>query len=195
MLTKKTKNIQVSRFRMMQASKLQAGKVARISDYEPCDLFSDNESDVQRALGSLLDEPQNNLMLRAWRAGGAPASDAPHTGGGGAKAKDAASSKEGEGCHALGGGCWRGGGALAAEGPHTLNPHTLNILTLSVEKRAEREHILAEALLGAASSPSRGGGAGGGGEAERGGEGERAFCDVVAQVLADSGVLRCADVC
>ena len=50
----------------MQTTKLKAGKISKISRYDPLDLFSSESGRVCEALCCLLDEPQNNLLIRSW---------------------------------------------------------------------------------------------------------------------------------
>jgi hypothetical protein len=60
---------EVSRFVMMQISKVKAGKAERASSYDPLDLFSGESARMQRAVYGLLREPQNNLAIRGWAGG------------------------------------------------------------------------------------------------------------------------------
>ena len=56
----------VSRFQMMQRTKMHQGKVVHLSGYDPLQLFSRKRSEIKAALRALLLQPQNNLLLRTW---------------------------------------------------------------------------------------------------------------------------------
>lgn len=57
----------VSRFQMMQVTKLYTGDVKEISKYNPLDLFSGNIDRIWKAINDLANIPQRNLIL--WENG------------------------------------------------------------------------------------------------------------------------------
>jgi hypothetical protein len=170
----------VSRFRMMQTTKLKTGKVPCASNYDPLDLFSSQEERVEKALADLLDQPQNNLYLRAYSVHEARARRALP---GQAESED------------LEGGTQ---GALAADdGSISGNAHNTSCFTLSGDRKTERNILLQEifdvqGLASEGAGISNEGRDGVGLEAQAGGEmaaGETAFCRFVARLLLDCGVL------
>ena len=52
-----------SRFWLHQRLKLHQGKIERISEYEPLDLFNDNDRDISKSLHRLVRTPQNNFRV------------------------------------------------------------------------------------------------------------------------------------
>ena len=166
----------VSRFRMMQITKLKTGKVPFASNYDPRDLFSSQEERVEKALADLLDQPQNNLYLRACPV---------HA------QADSAESENLEGGTQ---------GALAADDGRiggSGNAHNTSCFALSCDRKTERNHLLQE-IFDVHGLASEGAGICSKGrddkglEAQGGGEmpaGEAAFCRFVARVLVDCGVL------
>ncbi|KAL1823367.1 hypothetical protein ACET3Z_010145 [Daucus carota] len=53
----------ITRFKMHQALKLHQGKVSKISEYDPLDLFSGSLETVNKAMKDLIVTPQNNLRV------------------------------------------------------------------------------------------------------------------------------------
>jgi hypothetical protein len=175
----------VSRFRMMQTTKLKTGKVPCASNYDPMDLFSSQEERVEKALADLLDQPQNNLYLRAYRVHEARARRALP-----GQAEAAECEDLGEGTQV----------ALAADDGSIAendNAHNTSCFTLSGDRKSERNHLLEE-IFDVHRSASEGAGICNEGrddmglEAQAGGQmaaGETAFCRFVARALIDCGVL------
>jgi inositol-pentakisphosphate 2-kinase len=52
-----------SRYHMLQRLKIKRGEASHISHYDPLDLFSNDETRVQQALGHMMICPQNNFRL------------------------------------------------------------------------------------------------------------------------------------
>ncbi|KGN59987.1 inositol-pentakisphosphate 2-kinase isoform X2 [Cucumis sativus] len=53
----------VTRFRMLQAWKLQKGEISEFSDYDPLDLFSGSQDRIYKAIKNLFSTPQNNFRV------------------------------------------------------------------------------------------------------------------------------------
>ncbi|TYK19698.1 inositol-pentakisphosphate 2-kinase-like [Cucumis melo var. makuwa] len=53
----------VTRFRMLQAWKLQKGEISELSDYDPLDLFSGSQDRIYKAIKDLFSTPQNNFRV------------------------------------------------------------------------------------------------------------------------------------
>lgn len=53
----------ISRFQLLQRTKLKKGDIKTISDYDPLDLFSGTETGVRKALESMCKNPQGNLKV------------------------------------------------------------------------------------------------------------------------------------
>lgn len=53
----------ITRFKMHQALKLHQGKISKISEYDPLDLFSGSLERVNKAMKDLIFTPQNNLRV------------------------------------------------------------------------------------------------------------------------------------
>ena len=53
----------VSRFQMMQVTKLNTGDVKEISNYDPLDLFSGDINKVRKAINDLANVPQRNFII------------------------------------------------------------------------------------------------------------------------------------
>jgi len=174
----------VSRFQMMQTTKLQTGKVPRVSRYDPLDLFSSQQKLVEKALADLLDQPQNNLYLRAWRV------PPPH-----ARAR---CDLRGQTEAAENGATEDWSQADAVDNVVDGNAHNTSYFTLTGDRKAERNRLLEEVfdVVGLSGEGQAELGAGGrdsmGLETRAGDEmaaGEKAFCRMVASVLRDCGVL------
>lgn len=53
----------VSRYHLQQSVKMEDGRIAEISSYDPLDLFSSERSRMESALKALFNNPQNNLRV------------------------------------------------------------------------------------------------------------------------------------
>ncbi|OHS97612.1 hypothetical protein TRFO_09305 [Tritrichomonas foetus] len=53
----------VSRFQLMQRQKLKKGEISAFTKYDPIDLFSGDENRVDKAIRSLVENPQGNLKV------------------------------------------------------------------------------------------------------------------------------------
>mmetsp|Transcript_2311 Transcript_2311/g.4828 ORF Transcript_2311/g.4828 Transcript_2311/m.4828 type:complete len:1317 (-) Transcript_2311:48-3998(-) len=52
-----------SRYRLLQQEKLRAGKISRVSEYDPVKMLSKDPQKIYEALAAAFDEPQNNLRI------------------------------------------------------------------------------------------------------------------------------------
>lgn len=55
--------LSISRFQLLQRSKLKKGEIQAITKYDPLDLFSGTKEGIKKAIESLVDNPQGNLKV------------------------------------------------------------------------------------------------------------------------------------
>lgn len=55
--------LSISRFQLLQRSKLKKGDISEISNYDPLDLFSGTEEGIKKAIKALVENPQGNLKI------------------------------------------------------------------------------------------------------------------------------------
>lgn len=63
LIPKDSPKLNISRFQLLQYTKLQTGVIKSISNYDPLDLFSGNSDRIRKAVDSLFENPQGNLKI------------------------------------------------------------------------------------------------------------------------------------